>query len=143
MSQQARRRFLESAGMAHARPESVSAELFASREPFFFALDKQQVKYEMLRAHIVDGLGVSVAAAAHGYSRAGFYLIHSAFEDRGMASLIDERPGRKGPLKISAEISGFIKEADPSLSGAALSELVAERFGVRLHRRTVERVRHR
>jgi transposase len=143
VSQESRRRFLEAAGMAHARPESVTAALFASREPFFFALDKQQVKYEMLRAHIVDGLGVSAAADAHGYSRAGFYLIHSAFTDRGMASLVDERPGRRGPLKISDDIAEFIDRSDPSLSGAVLAELIADRFGVRLHRRTIERVRPR
>lgn len=143
MSQESRRRFLEAEGMTHPRPESVTAELFVSREPFFFALDKQQVKYEMLRAHIVDGLGVSAAAAAYGYSRAGFYLIHSAFADRGMASLIDDKPGRRGPLKISDDIAEFIDRADPGLSGAALADQVADRFGVRLHRRTIERVRRR
>ena len=129
--------------MAHTHPESVTAGLFASREPFFFALDKQQVKYEMLRAHIVDGLSVSAAAASHGYSRAGFYLIHSAFDDRGMAGLVDEKPGRRGPLKITSDIAEFIDGADPSLSGAALAEAVADRFGVILHRRTIERLRRR
>lgn len=129
--------------MAHAHPESVTAGLFVSREPFFFALDKQQVKYEMLRAHVVDGLSVSAAAAAHGYSRAGFYLIHSAFDDRGMAGLVDEKPGRRGPLKISSDIAEFIDGADPALSGAAVAEAVADRFGVILHRRTIERLRRR
>jgi transposase len=143
MSQDSRRRFLEAGGMLHPHPEAVTAGLFVSREPFFFALDKLQVKYEMLRSHVVDGLGVSAAADAHGYSRAGFYLIWSAFDDRGMAGLIDERPGRRGPVKISSDIAEFIAEADPALSGAALSGLIEDRFGVKLHRRTVERVRRR
>jgi transposase len=143
VSQENRRRFLEAEGMAHPRPEAVRAELFVSREPFFFALDKQQVKYEMLRAHIVDGLGVSAAAEAHGYSRAAFYLIHNAFEARGMAALVDDKPGRRGPIKLSADITAFVQGADPGLSGAALAVMVYERFGVQLHRRTLERVRRR
>lgn len=127
--------------MIHPRPEAVTAELFATREPFFFARDKLQVKYEMLRAHVVDGVGVSAAAETHGYSRAGFYKIWTSFDDRGMAGLIDERPGRRGPLKVSADIAEFIANSDPSLSGAALSGMIEQRFGVGLHRRTIERVR--
>jgi transposase len=143
MSQQVRRRFLEAGGIVHPHPEAVTAPPFVSHEPFFFAMDKLQVKYEMLRSHVVDGLGVSAAADAHGYSRAGFYLIWSAFEDRGMAGLIDERPGRRGPLKINEEIAGFISAADSSLSGAQVARAIEERFGVSLHRRTVERLRRR
>ena len=129
--------------MVHPHPEAVTAAVFNRHEAFFFAADKLQVKYEMLRSHVVDGLGVSAAAAAHGYSRAGFYLIWTAFEDRGMAGLIDERPGRRGPLKISEEIASFIAGSDPVLSGAELARQIEDRFGVSLHRRTVERVRRR
>ena len=143
MSQESRRRFLEGAGMAHPHPELVKAGLFVSQEPFFYPLDKLQVKYEMLRAHVVDGMSVSAAAATYGYSRAGFYLIWSGFEDRGMAGLIDARPGRRGPLKISPDIAQFVHDADPALSGAALSELIEQRFGIKLHRRTLERLRQR
>lgn len=141
MGQQARRRALEANGGLHARPEAVSAPLFAGAEPFLFAADKLQVKYEMLRAHIVDGMGIGASAAAHGYSRAGFYLVASAFEDAGMAGLIDDRPGRRGPLKLSVAISEFIRECDAGLSGAAVAKEVEARFGVSLHRRTVERAR--
>jgi transposase len=121
----------------------VSAPLFVSNELFFFAEDKLQVKYEMLRAHVVDGLGVAAAAAAHGYSRAGFYLAQCAFEDAGMAGLIDARPGRRGPLKLYGEVAEFVRAADPSLSGADVARAVEERFGVSLHRRTIERARSR
>ena len=127
--------------MLHAHPQAVTAALFVGAEPFFFAADKLQVKYEMLRCHVVDGLSIPAAAAAHGYSRAGFYLIAAAFEDAGMAGLIDDRPGRRGPLKMSPEIAEFIRDADRSISGAALAAEVAARFGVSLHRRTVERAR--
>jgi transposase len=143
MGQSERRRSLEANGMLNARPEAVTAPLFASEEPFFFAADKLQVKYEMLRAHVADGLGVAAAASAHGYSRAGFYLVWCAFEDSGLGGLVDARPGRRRPLKLSGEVAEFVRSADPALSGAQLAKLVQERFGVSLHRRTVERARAR
>lgn len=141
MSVQSRREALETAGLVHPRPETVSAELFCSGEPFFMAVDKVQVKYEMLRAALVDGVTVTAAAAAHGYSRAEFYLVARAFSERGMAGLVDERRGRKGPTKLSADIVEFLRSAPSDRSGAALAREVAEHFGVDLHRRTVERAR--
>jgi len=48
-------RTLESAGLVHPSAEAVTAELFDGSRPFFLAADKVQVKYEMLRAHVVDG----------------------------------------------------------------------------------------
>lgn len=108
--------------------------------PFFFAFDKLQVKYEMLRAHLVDGVPVVRAATEHGYSRAAFYLIADAFEKEGMKSLLDDKRGRRRPLKVTPEILEFARSAQ-QLSGAALSREVAERFGVVLHRRTLERLR--
>jgi len=132
---------LEQAGLLHLRAGAVTAALFAGG-PFFLPADKVQVKYEMLRAHFADGGPVSRAAAAHGYSRAAFYLVASAFADAGMAGLVDERRGRRGPVKLRPEIAEFIRSA-PAASGAVLAAQVAERFGVSLHRRTVERVRGR
>ena len=95
----------------------------------------------MLRAHLVDGVPVTEAAAAHGYSRAAFYLVAAAFEQAGMAGLLDERRGRRGPVKLTAGDRGVHPSAPPARSGAEVAEQVADRFGVRLHRRTVERVR--
>jgi hypothetical protein len=94
----------------------------------------------MLRAHLVDRVPVVRAAGEHGYSRAAFYLIADAFEEAGMKGLLDEKRGRHGPLKVTSEILDFVR-ASRQLSGAALSVEVAERFGVVLHRRTLERLR--
>jgi transposase len=142
VSDTARLRALTEAGLLHPNPDGVFAPLFTSGLGFFLASDKVQVKYEMLRAHLVDGLPVSEAASAHGYSRAAFYLVAAAFEQSGMAGLIDERRGRRGPVKLRPEIVDFIR-AEADGSGAQIAEEVADRFGVRLHRRTVERVRGR
>jgi transposase len=141
VSQESRREALEASGLVHPNPEAVSAALFVGGAPFFFALDKVQVKYEMLRSHVVDGISVTDAAAAHGYSRGGFYLVTAAFAERGMAGLIDERRGRRGPLRVTDEIVEFLRSAPAESSGAALVGEVERRFGVTLHKRTVERAR--
>ena len=142
MSDTTRLRALTEAGLLHPNPDAVLAPLFTGGSGFFLASDKVQVKYEMLRAHLVDGLPVSEAAAAHGYSRAAFYLVTAAFEQSGMAGLLDERRGRRGPVKLRPEIVDFIR-AEAHGSGAQIAEQVADRFGVVLHRRTIERVRGR
>ena len=141
MSSRSRLEALEQARLVHPRPEAVSAELFRSGDPFFLAADKVQVKYEMLRAVAVDGETVVAAAAAHGYSRAEFYLVQAAFAERGMAGLVDERRGRKGPTKLTPEIAAFLRGAPAGRSGAELAREVEARFGVPLHRRTAERAR--
>jgi transposase len=142
MSEATRLRALAEAGLLHPNPEAVGAPLFATGTGFFLASDKVQVKYEMLRAHLVDRLPVTEAAVAHGYSRAAFYLVSASFDQLGMAGLLDERRGRRGPVKLSPEIVEFIRSAAPA-SGAQVAEQVADRFGVQLHRRTVERARGR
>ncbi|MGH9082761.1 MAG: helix-turn-helix domain-containing protein [Acidimicrobiales bacterium] len=141
MSLESRREALEAAGLVHPRPEAVTAELFGSGGGFFFALDKVQVKYEMLRGVLVEGETVVAAAATHGYSRAELYLVQAAFAERGMAGLLDGRRGRKGPTKLTEEITEFLADAPAGRSGAELAAEVEARFGVRLHRRTVERAR--
>ena len=142
MSQTSRLRALEAEGLLHPRADAVSAELFA-HGGFFLAADKVQVKYEMLRAHLLGGASVTAASAAHGYSRAGFYLVAAAFEQAGMSGLLDDKRGRRGPVKLTAEIVEFLQTAPPGRSGAQLAAQVADRFGVVLHRRTVERARRR
>jgi len=143
MTTAARKTALETAGLVHPHPEAVTAGLFDGGVPFFLAEDKVQVKYEMLRAHVVEGASVSSAAATHGYSRALFYLVAASFAEAGMTGLLDERRGRRGPLKLGPEVMAFITGADPARSGAELAEAVAAQFGVSLHRRTVERARRR
>ena len=141
MSEAERVRALTDAGLLHPSPEAVTSALFTASGNFFLPVDKVQVKYEMLRAHAVDGVGATASAAAHGYSRAAFYLVAAAFEHAGMTGLLDERPGRRGPVKVTPEILEFLAQAPADASGADLAGQVAARFGVELHRRTVERIR--
>ncbi len=141
VSEASRLRELTEAGLLHANPAAVCSPWFTAGGEFFLAADKVQVKYEMLRAHLVDRRPVTAAAADHGYSRAAFYLVLASFSQAGMAGLLDERRGRRGPVKLRPEIVEFIRDAEAGT--APLAEQVADRFGVRLHRRTIERARAR
>jgi hypothetical protein len=132
-------RALEQAGLVHPQPGEVTASVFDHESGFFLPADKVQVKYEMLRAHFLDGVPVSKAAVAHGYSRASFYLVAESFDASGMLGLLDERRGRRGPLRLTPEIVAFVRSTEGS--GAQLADEVEARFGVRLHRRTVERAK--
>jgi transposase len=130
------------AGLVHPAPEAVRAAPFVEHPEFFATFDKVQVKYEMLRAHVVAGETVTAAAAAHGYSRASLYLVAHAFQEAGMIGLLDERPGRRGPVKLSAEVLAFLQargKERPDASGAELARELEQALGVQLHRRTVER----
>lgn len=142
MTAQSRITSLEERGLLHPNPAAVSAPFFDGSRPFFLAEDKVQVKYEMLRAHLLDGEPASVAAASHGYSRAAFYLVAGAFEESGMTGLLDERRGRRGPVKLTPEVVAFI-QASGQLGSEEIAEAVVARFGVELHPRTVERAARR
>ena len=65
-----RRQTLTAAGLLHPHPDLVGATLFAGDNAFFLAFDKVQLKYEMLRAHLVEGVAV-VDAAQVGAATAG------------------------------------------------------------------------
>ena len=117
MTRATRRQVLEEIGLrASAAQCGHSASVRRSRTPFFLALDKGQVKDEMLRAHAIGGLSATVAAERHGYSRAAFDLITTAFDQVGMRGPLDEPRGRRGPLKLTAEMMGSLSaSADPTL----------------------------
>ncbi len=125
---------------AHA---SVRAALFVEHPTFFDARDELQVKYEMLRAQVVDGQGVTEVSRAFGYSRQTVYLVRDRFRARGLMGLRDHRPGPVGPSKCTPEVLAYLDQErakEPTVSAAALVERLARARGVRLHRRTVERV---
>jgi transposase len=138
-----KRRSLLAQGNLYGGAEQVTAELFQTHPEFFDREDKLQVRYELLRATTGGDMTVTEACRAFGVSRQTFYTLQRSFQGRGVAGLADAKRGRKGPLKASLDVVAFVREAragDPSLSGADLAAMVAERFGIHLHRRTVERL---
>jgi transposase len=125
----------------NARPERVSDETFAGSE-FLDARDLVQVKYEMVRRVRVEGDSVTGSAQAFGFSRPAFYEAQAALEEGGLPGLVPARPGPRGAHKLTDEVVAFARErlaAEPALRPAGLVELVAERFGVRVHPRSIER----
>ena len=91
----------------------------------------------------VDGLSVTEAADQFAYTRQGFYQVQRAFEEEGMAGLIEKKRGRRGPVKCTPEVLKFVlgkKQADPELTGRDLTVLLREQQGVAVHRRTIEKI---
>jgi transposase len=96
----------------------------------------------MLRRAREEGQPVIRAAAAFGFSRPTFYAARARFEAGGLPGLVPERPGPRRAHKLSApvvEALAAARTADPSLGSADLARIAGERFGIRVHRRSVER----
>jgi transposase len=123
------------------RPEAVSDERFRDLE-FFDARDLVQVKYEMVRRARVDGEAVARAAQSFGFSRPSFYAAAAALDESGLAGLVPARPGPRRAHKLTEEIVAFCQqrlEAESSLRPGDLVEVIAQRFGVSVHPRSIER----
>jgi len=132
---------LHEQGCLHPHPEKVTDELFASGE-FFDARDLVQVKYEMLRQVRIDGRPVSDSAARFGLSRPSYYQAQTAFEEGGLPALLPKKPGPRRAHKLSDEVMTALEEAlteEPELSSEDLVHLIEKRFGISVHRRSVER----
>lgn len=122
-------------------PEAVQDALFASH-PFFDPKDLVQLRYEMVRRHQVDGLPISDAARSFGVSRPTFYKAQTALADAGLPGLVPKPPGPKDGHKVSAEVIAFftqIKADNPKLTTPECLAAIKDRFGIKIHRRSLER----
>jgi transposase len=123
------------------RPESVADEEFGSAE-FFDARDLVQVKYEMVRRVEAGGASVSAAAGAFGVSRQSYYTAAAALAEGGLEALVPAKPGPRGAHKLTDEVLDHLeglRAADPTLRAPALAAAAAERFGLKVHPRSIER----
>ena len=138
-----RRRQLREAGLLHPDPDRVRDPLFEQRPGFFDAEDRLQVRYEMLRAYLVDGEAIRAICRRFGVSRQTFYNLQAKFLEAGTAGLLPKRPGPKGPRKLTAEVLTFVNErlrSEEPFSTVGLQEEIQARFGVAFHRRTLEKL---
>jgi transposase len=139
----AKARFLREARAWNERAQQVRCPSLA-RSRFFDPRDKVQVKYEMLRAHHVDGVSVAESSRQFGYSRESFYAAAEAFAARGVLGLVDQKRGPRSPRKLISEVRTLLIEQieqDPEVASADLAQRVKQQLGVAIHRRTVERFR--
>lgn len=123
------------------RAGQVTETEFTSSE-FFDARDVVQVKYEMVRRVRVEGAPVSHTVEAFGFSRPSFYEAAAALDQEGLAGLVPERPGPRRAHKLTDEVVAFAQaqlDADASLRARDLVEPIAERFGITVHARSIER----
>ena len=132
---------LRESGALYPHPELITDPLFLKHE-FFDARDLVQVKYEMLRRVEIDGLSITEAAQAFGFSRPSFYQAQSQFAQHGLPGLIHRRPGPRHASKLSDEVVAFLEEQlalDALLRAPALAEQVLKQFGLSVHPRSIER----
>ena len=132
---------LRQQGSLHPHPERVQDPIFGTSD-FFDTRDLVQVKYEMVRRARVDGQPVSRTATAFGFSRPSFYQAQAALEQAGLAGLVPKKRGPHGAHKLGADVLEFLRRVrseEPSLRPSDLARRVRERFGLKVHPRSVER----
>ena len=132
---------LKRTGTLNPRPSSVSDSLF-KENPFFDAKDLLQVRYEMLRRHSVEGVSIVDVATKFGVSRPTVYQAQDAFQQAGLSGLIPKHRGPKEGHKLTAEIIEHVRTlrtTDSGLTTVACIHAVQEKFGVTVHRRSLER----
>ena len=139
--QDAKREALHHHGVLHAHPADVTDPLFRQHD-FFDPRDLLQVKYEMLRRVQLEGLSVTAAAAAFGFSRPAFYQALAAYQRHGLPGLLPQRPGPRHAHKLSDDVLDFVlhqQTKNPALGSATLAGLIADAFGLTVHPRSLER----
>lgn len=136
---------LQRTGTLNPYPDTVTDPLF-QEHPFFDPRDLLQTRYEMLRRQSVEGLTVVEAAAAFGVSRPTFYQAHRALAHTGLSGLLPKPRGPKQGHKLSAAIVEYVRElktTQPQLTTADCVQALKDRFGLTVHRRSLERALQR
>ncbi|MDE2448612.1 MAG: helix-turn-helix domain containing protein [Gammaproteobacteria bacterium] len=137
-----RQQALEAQGAAHPRPEAVTDPLFRD-SAFFDPNDLVQVKYEMLRSVERDGRAVVEAAESFGLSRPVYYVARDLFNREGLPGLLPRKRGPKRPHKLTEEtlaaLAQAVREGERMPSGVELAAILAERYGIRAHPRSILR----
>jgi transposase len=136
-----KRETLRRQGVLNAQPERVRDPLFTQHE-FFDPQDLVQVKYELVRRVEADGMAITDAVALFGFSRPSFYQARASVQARGLAGLLPKKRGPRSGHKLSADVVAFAEQQrlqDSAVRAAELARRIAERFGVAVHPRSVER----
>jgi hypothetical protein len=88
--------FLNDRHALHPHPERVRDRQFQS-ENFLDTGDLVQVRYEMLRRHLVEKQSVTEVTQAFGISRQLFYMLLRMFRSQGIYGLLPRKRGPMGP----------------------------------------------
>jgi transposase len=128
-------------GTLNAAPEKVRDPKFRENE-FYDPRDVVQVKYEMLRRVSVDNVSVTDATDEYGVSRPTYYQARENFDQAGIAGLVPKKRGPRGPHKLHGDVLAFLEKqlvAGEPVRARELANLVAQKFDLDVHPRTIER----
>ena len=129
-------------GAVHPHPEAVTDPLVAT-SAFLDARDLMQMRYEMVHRVQVDGQAVWQVAAAFGVSRQTVYRVRTAVTQTGLMGLLPRRRGPQQGHKLQPEVVAVlvqIRRAQGAVPVSTLCQQVQDRFGIIVHRRSIERV---
>ena len=97
-------------GTLNPTPEKVRDPKFRENE-FFDPRDVVQVKYEMLRRVSIEKASVTCATEEYGVSRPTYYQSKASFDKRGVAGLVPQKRGPRGPHKLQGEARALRRAA--------------------------------
>jgi transposase len=128
-------------GTLNLTPDEVRDPKFRENE-FFDPRDIVQVKYEMLRRVSVENASVTVATEEYGVSRPTYYQTKAHFDKAGVAGLVPEKRGPRGPHKLRGAALAFVQQqlvAGEPVRARELAKLIRQNFDLKIHPRTIER----
>ena len=132
---------LREEGTLNPTPDQVHDPKFQENE-FFDPHDIVQVKYEMLRRVSVENSSVSAATEEYGVSRPTYYQTKASFDKGGVAGLVPQKRGPRGPHKLRGKTLAFVQQqlvAGEPVRARELAKLVRQKFDLNIHPRTIER----
>ena len=132
---------LREEGTLNPTPDEVHDPKFQENE-FFDPHDIVQVKYEMLRRVSVENASVSAATEEYGVSRPTYYQTKASFDKGGVAGLVPQKRGPRGPHKLRGQALAFVQQqlvAGEPVRARELAKLVRQKFDINIHPRTIER----
>ena len=132
---------LREEGTLNPTPDEVRDPKFQENE-FFDPHDIVQVKYEMLRRVSVENASVSAATEEYGVSRPTYYQTKATFDKGGIAGLVPQKRGPRGPHKLRGQALAFVRQqlvAGEPVRARELARLVRQKFDLNIHPRIIER----
>jgi transposase len=128
-------------GTLNPTPEKVRDRKFRESE-FFDPRDVVQVRYEMLRRVSIENASVTGTTEEYGVSRPTYYQTRANFDEAGVAGLVPQKRGPRGPHKLQGEPLAFVKQqliAGKPVRARELAKLIRQKFDLNVHPRTIER----
>lgn len=132
---------LRKEGTLNLTPDEVHDPKFQKNE-FFDPHDIVQVKYEMLRRVSVENASVTAATEEYGVSRPTYYQTKASFDKGGVAGLVPQKRGPRGPHKLRGQALAFVQQqlvAGEPVRARELAKLIRQKFDLNIHPRTIER----